>query len=79
MKWLLLIAFCTFMVYAIFQRIEDHDNGVVRSFTSAPTSGNKGPLVNCSNLPDNRQKMQCMADNCLFDDPTLNALHCNPR
>lgn len=36
-----------------------------------------GWLLTCTKLPENRQQMQCMEEHCLFDDPKLNAPHCN--
>ncbi len=36
-------------------------------------------FLQCMNLSENREKMECMAQNCLYDKAELNARHCTPR
>jgi hypothetical protein len=43
-------------------------------YSRTPTM--QSPLLACNNLPTNREKMDCFARICAFDDPNHNAPHC---
>jgi len=67
-------AFATFVVIAIISEMGGIDGWI------EPTKPNyEGALIRCSKMTNNADAMNCMADNCLFDRPELNAPHCNVR
>ena len=71
---LIWLAFGIFVVVALIK-----ENGGIDGWIEPAKPQRQGPLVTCSKLSSYREISDCMARNCLFDQPELNAPQCNIR
>jgi hypothetical protein len=53
------------------------ENGGVDGWIEPATPEYQGAIMTCSELAGNREKSDCMAKNCLFDNEDLNSPSCN--
>jgi len=67
-------AFAVFVLIAIIK-----ENGGIDGWVEPAKPNYKGPLITCSKITNNAEAASCMANNCLFERPELNAPHCNAR